>query len=142
MVKIDGDPWFVAADVCKALGYSHTPHALRTLDADEKNTVRLADGNRSNPNGTSINESGLYALILKSERPEAKPFKKWVTSTVLPAIRKDGAYIMGEEKVATGERHPGEAGQQRGTAGEFRRLLRQHHQHSCAHPEIRIPPHT
>lgn len=97
VVKIDGEPWFVAKDVCDVLGYAHTPHALRMLDEDEKNTVRLADGKRGNPNQAAINESGLYSLILGSQRPEAKRFKKWVTGTVLPAIRKDGAYIMGEE---------------------------------------------
>ncbi len=52
----------------------------------------------------AISEAGLYALILRSNKPEAKAFQKWVTSVVLPAIRKDGAYVIGEEKVATGER--------------------------------------
>jgi prophage antirepressor-like protein len=99
----DGEPWFVAKDVCDALGFTHTPSAIRELDADERDTVRIQHSTSGNPNVTIINESGLYSLILRSRKPEAKAFKKWVTGTVLPAIRKDGGYIMGEEKVAKGE---------------------------------------
>lgn len=76
--------------------------AISRLDADEKDVsnVYTLGGNQEM---TVINESGLYSLILTSRKPEAKTFKKWVTGTVLPAIRKDGAYIMGEEKVVSGE---------------------------------------
>lgn len=104
VVKIDGEPWFVAKDVADVLGYSNTREAVaKYTDDEDRNTVALRDGNRGNPNQVIINESGLYSMILGSRKPEAKRFKKWVTGTVLPAIRKDGAYVMGEEKVASGE---------------------------------------
>ncbi|TCZ64454.1 BRO-N domain-containing protein [Roseicella aquatilis] len=98
-------PWFVAADVCKALGMSverGTYQWLTGLGQDEKNTHRLATGFRGNPNVVCISESGLYKLILRSDKPQARQFQDWVTREVLPAIRKDGAYVMGEEKVRTG----------------------------------------
>ena len=75
--------------------------ARGNLDTSEL-TVKKIEGFRGT--GVSlVSESGLYKLVLRSNKPEAKPFQDWVTKTVLPAIRKDGAYIMGEEKVATGE---------------------------------------
>lgn len=97
-----GEPWFVASDVAIVLGYSHVPHMTRMLDDDEKGVQNL-DTPGGKQSMTVISESGLYTCILKSRRPEAKQFRKWVTSVVLPSIRKDGAYIMGEEKLATGE---------------------------------------
>lgn len=89
VVSIDGNPWFVAVDVCAALGIENTTHALTRLDDDERASFKLA------PHGDTniINESGLYSLILGSRKPEAKKFKKWVTSEVLPAIRKTGRYV-------------------------------------------------
>jgi prophage antirepressor-like protein len=110
IVTIDGQPWFVAADVCRALGLNMaagaSPH-VKKLAADEKRLVLSADVPNSGlgraPSISAISESGLYKLILRSDRPEAKQFQDWVTRDVLPAIRKDGAYVMGEEKVATGE---------------------------------------
>lgn len=87
----DGEPWFVATDVCAALGYSHTPHAMRMLDDDEKG-VRIVDTLGGEQTLNTVNESGLYSLILGSRKPEAKRFKRWVTSEVLPAIRKTGGY--------------------------------------------------
>lgn len=86
-----GEPWFVASDVCAALAYAHVPHALRVLDDDEKGTHKASTlgGEQSL---AVINESGLYSLILKSRKAEAKRFKKWVTSEVLPSIRKTGKY--------------------------------------------------
>lgn len=108
VVEQDGQPWFVASDVCRAIGYAVKPsgdvnvyHALNPLNADEVITHRMS-GNR----GTAaklISESGLYKLVMRSDKPEARAFQDWVTRVVLPAIRKDGAYVMGEEKVATGE---------------------------------------
>lgn len=94
VVMRNDDPWFVASDVCAALGYDHVPHAMRMLDDDERSSVRLVDRteNGGNPNVSIINESGLFSLILRSRKPEAKRFKKWVTSEVLPAIRKTGSY--------------------------------------------------
>jgi anti-repressor protein len=87
-----GNPWWVAKDVCDVLGIGNVSDALSRLDDDEKNTIVLNDGNRGNPNMTVVNESGLYALIMTSRKPEAKAFKKWVTSEVLPSIRKTGSY--------------------------------------------------
>lgn len=93
VVMIDGEPWFVAADVCGALSHSDTSMAVRRLDDDEKGTSTVCT-----PSGEQqmlvINESGLYSLILTSRKPEAKKFKKWVTAEVLPAIRKTGRYDM------------------------------------------------
>jgi prophage antirepressor-like protein len=84
-------PWFVAADVCDALDIKDASMAATRLDDDEKGTSTIGT-----PSGTQqmlvINESGLYSLILTSRKPEAKKFKKWVTSMVLPAIRKTGQY--------------------------------------------------
>lgn len=92
-VTIDGEPWFAGIDVATALGYSNTRAALsRHVDSDDKNTVAIPDGNKGNPNQTVINESGLYALIFGSKLESAKRFKHWVTSEVLPSIRKTGSY--------------------------------------------------
>lgn len=90
-VIVDGEPWFVAADVCKALGLA--PNATRRLEDDERNTLRLTSGIPGNPNMAVVNESGLYSLILGCRKPEAKVFRRWVTGEVLPSIRKHGAYI-------------------------------------------------
>lgn len=106
VVEIDGQPWFVAADVARVLGFTTTSGAgryLRHLDDAEVNTITLGNGNRGNPNKRIVSESGLYKLIMRSDKPEARAFQDWVTKVVLPAIRKDGAYVMGEEKVVTGE---------------------------------------
>lgn len=92
-VTIDNEIYFVGKDVAEALGYSNTRDALSTHVADEdKNTVVISDGKRGNPNQTAINESGLYALIFGSKLESAKRFKHWVTSEVLPTIRKTGGY--------------------------------------------------
>lgn len=111
----DGNPWFVLADVCRVLAIGNPRMAADRLDDDEKCKVDMGvsnpDGAKINDLGVGagnneawiINESGLYSIVLTSRKPAAKRFKKWVTGTVLPAIRKDGAYIAGEEKVATGE---------------------------------------
>ena len=94
-LMLDGDPWFVGKDVATALGYSNPRDALaRHVDSEDKNTVAFHDGIQGNPNMTIINESGLYSLILSSKLPTAKRFKHWVTSEVLPAIRKTGRYEM------------------------------------------------
>ena len=92
----DNEPWFVAADVCRALDILNPRDATARLDEDEKNTVVLTDGNRGNPNVTIINEPGLYSLVLGSRKPEARAFKRWITHEVIPSIRKHGAYITTE----------------------------------------------
>jgi len=93
VIVIDGNPWFVASDVAAALEYRDAANMTRFLDDDDKGTHIV-----STPSGdqqmTIINESGLYSAILKSRKPEAKKFKKWVTSEVLPSIRKTGSYTV------------------------------------------------
>ena len=93
-VTKDGEPWFVAADVCRALEVD--PTATRRLDDDEKNTLRLTQGTSGNPNVTIVNEPGLYSLVLGSRKPEAKNFKRWITHEVIPSIRKTGSYRIQE----------------------------------------------
>lgn len=88
----DGEPWFAATDIAKALGYGHTPHMTRRLDLDEKG-VRSVDTPGGKQSLTVINEAGLYSAVLGSKLPEAKAFKRWVTHEVLPAIRRDGGYM-------------------------------------------------
>jgi anti-repressor protein len=87
-----GEPWFVAKDICKALGVADPHQSLRGFDDDEKGRF-----NTPTPGGMQkilyVNESGLYRLILKSRKPEAKQFQRWVTHEVLPSIRKDGGYM-------------------------------------------------
>ena len=96
-VTINGEPWLVGKDVAEALGYSNTRDALdRHVDTEDKNTVANPDGKRGNPNMTIINESGLYALVLSSKLPKAKEYRHWVTSEVLPSIRKHGLYATAE----------------------------------------------
>lgn len=92
---IDCEPWFIAIDVTTALGYSNSRDAIKKhVDDDDKNTVAKRDGIPGNPNLTIINESGLYSLIFSSKLPDAKKFKRWVTSEVLPSIRKTGRYAV------------------------------------------------
>lgn len=96
-VEIEGEPWFVGKDVAKALGYNNPRDALsKHVDEEDKNTVAFRDGTSGNPNQTIINESGLYSLVLSSKLPGAKRFKRWVTSEILPSIRKHGAYMTPE----------------------------------------------
>lgn len=91
-MNVGGEPWFVAADVCRALEIKNSRDAVTRLDDDEKNTVALTDGIQGNPNKTVVNEPGLYSLVLGSRKPEAKAFKRWITHEVIPAIRKTGGY--------------------------------------------------
>ena len=92
-MMIDGDPWFVAADVCKILGLNQVTNAVKTLDEDEKALITIKGLSRGNDTGNIINEFGLYNLILRSRKPEAKTFRRWITHEVIPAIRKHGMYI-------------------------------------------------
>lgn len=87
---LEGEPWFVAADLAQALDYSDAWNLTRRLDQDEVQNLQI--GGFGNRGVNLVNESGLYASILGSRKPEAKAFKKWVTAEVLPAIRKTGAY--------------------------------------------------
>ena len=90
-VMKDGEPWFCLADVCKVLGLGSPHKVAERLDPDELTGIKVRSGGQ-NREMTFINESGLYTVILRSDKPEAKPFRKWVTSKVLPAIRKTGSY--------------------------------------------------
>ena len=89
-VQLDGEPWFVLKDVCGVLGLTDTGRTAERLEADELTRATLVSGGQ-NREMICINESGLYNVILRSDKPEARPFRKWVTSEVLPSIRKHGA---------------------------------------------------
>lgn len=94
-IQKDGEPWFVLKDIASILGIENHKDLLKRLDPDEVGRFDLP--HPQNPNKTiemtCINESGLYNVILRSDKPEAKPFRKWVTSDVLPTIRRHGAYM-------------------------------------------------
>ena len=87
----DGAPWFIAKDVCDILDHSNHRKAVSALDEDEKG-VTIGDTPGGPQETLTVNESGLYSLIFSSRKPEAKRFRKWVTGTVLPEIRKTGSY--------------------------------------------------
>ena len=97
----NGDPWFIAKDVCEILGLSNPSQSLSYLDDDERCLISN-EALRVNGPVAIVNESGLYSLILKSRKPEAKAFKKWVTKDVLPSIRKHGGYLKGQEELPEG----------------------------------------
>ena len=107
VVEMDGEPWFVATDVLRTLGSYlrsngdvNTSHIKKFMGEDD---YRLPPNSIGGRLPLLISESGLYKLIMRSDKPQARAFQDWVTHDVLPAIRKDGGYIMGEEKVASGE---------------------------------------
>ena len=102
-VEIDGTPWLVGKDVAEALGYTNPQKAIRDhVDEEDKGV-----NDSFTPGGTQtlvvINESGLYSLVLSSKLPTAKKFRRWVTSEVLPSIRKHGGYIAGQEQLTPQE---------------------------------------
>ena len=92
-VTIDDEPWFVAADVCRALEIGNSRMATERLDDDEKgrSSIPTLGGQQEM---TVINEPGLYALVLGSRKPEARAFKRWITHEVIPALRKTGTYSL------------------------------------------------
>jgi len=103
VMEKDGEFFFIGKEVAEKLGYSNTRDALvRHVDTDDKADVVFHDG-RQRRNMVSINESGLYSLILSSKLPQAKDFKRWVTTEVLPSIRKNGGYIRNQEKMSNEE---------------------------------------
>lgn len=96
---INGEPWFVGKDVAEMLGYQNGSRDInRHVDEEDRNMITVNDG-RQNRDVIIINESGLYSLILSSKLPQAKEFKRWVTSVILPALRRTGSYIAGEERM-------------------------------------------
>lgn len=105
VVEVNGEPWFVAADVCRALGLEQVSRAMSRLD--EGDGVLLKVPHPQNPDKTmdvnGVNEPGLYSLILRSNKPEAKAFKRWITHEVIPSIRKTGGYIAGQETMSDAE---------------------------------------
>lgn len=104
-VMVDGEPWFVGKDVATALGYSNPSNAVVThADDEDKTTYSFqVSGSNYKSKATLINESGLYSLVLSSKLPTAKKFKHWITSEVLPAIRKTGGYIANAETMTNAE---------------------------------------
>ena len=101
-VEQNGEPWFVAADVCRALGLGNSRMAVSKLDEDEKGVSSIDTLGGEQKLGI-VNEPGLYTLVLSSRKPEAKAFKRWITHEVIPAIRKTGGYIAGEEQMTDDE---------------------------------------
>lgn len=100
--QIDGEPWFVAIDVCNALAINNNRDAVARLDKDEKMTVGLTDGHSGKRGGAQsivmVNEAGMYTLVLSSRKPESKDFKRWITHEVIPSIRKTGGYVYNDEQ--------------------------------------------
>lgn len=101
-LTIDGEPWFVAADVCRALSIGNNRQALSYLDEDEKGVI-ISDTLGGKQKLNTVNEPGLYSLVLRSRKPEAKAFKRWITHEVIPAIRKTGAYAVSGTPMMTAE---------------------------------------
>lgn len=91
----EGEPWFVAKDVCDILEISNPSDALKRLDDDERSRFNLGRQGETN----IVNEAGLYVLVLGSRKPEAHEFKRWVTHEVLPSIRRHGGYMAGQERM-------------------------------------------
>lgn len=91
-IEIAGEPWFVLADLCKVLDIANPGNVAARIDPSSVNTIRLAEGNRGNPNVTIVNEGGMYEVVIRSDKPEAVSFRRWVTSEVLPTIRKTGSF--------------------------------------------------
>lgn len=92
-IEREGQPWFIAADVCAVLEIVDIHRAMSRLDEDDRRQAPVVDAvGRQNPNTWVVNESGLYQLIFQSRKPEARAFKRWITSEVIPSIRKTGRY--------------------------------------------------
>lgn len=95
-IKIDGEPWFVAGDVCNALEIDDVRRAVNRLEFEDWSFAPVLDSRGVEQRSYVINESGLYELIIRSNKPEAKPFRRWITSEVLPSLRKTGEYKIVE----------------------------------------------
>ena len=113
-VEMGGEPWFVLRDVCQVLDLGSPHKVAERLDEDERKQIPVTDSMGRQQDTTIINESGLYNVILRSDKPEAKPFRKWVTSEVLPSIRKHGEYVT-----------PKKAQQRLGEVNSAARIIRQ-----------------
>ena len=95
-VEMNGEPWWVLKDVCTVLELTTPARVAERLEEDEVSLTHLTDSIGRKQETTIINESGLYSVILRSDKPQAKPFRKWVTGEVLPSIRKHGAYMTSD----------------------------------------------
>ena len=93
VIEQDGEPWFVAADVCRALELEDTGRATARLDEDELTRIKIVSGGQGRE-VIAVNEPGLYSLVLGSRKPEAKTFKRWITHEVIPSIRRTGSYTV------------------------------------------------
>ena len=102
VLERDGQPWWIHADICAVLKIGNPSDAAGRLDEDEKG-IATADTPGGPQEFTIINESGLWSLVLTSRKPEARTFKKWLTSVVIPALRKNGGYVVGQEKMSEAE---------------------------------------
>lgn len=100
-VLIDGEPWFVAIDVCGALGLANVSMAIAPLADDEVSSTEVVDRLGRTQIGRLVSESGLYRIALTSRRPEAEQFRRWVTREVLPELRRTGTYTLAPAPVAT-----------------------------------------
>lgn len=104
VAEINGEPWFVGKDLAAKLGYFDTRKAVAMhVDEDDKTNCPITDSLGREQDTTIINESGMYSLVLSSKLPTAKKFKHWITSEVLPSIRKNGGYIAGQESLSDEE---------------------------------------
>lgn len=95
-MTINGEPWFVGTDAAAALGLGDARKSLNLLDEDDRNTIPVIDAMGREQHSIVINEPGLYSLVLRSRKPQAKAFKRWVTHEVIPSIRKTGSYALPE----------------------------------------------
>lgn len=113
MVMQGDEPWWMLVDVCKVLGLTNPSKVAERLDDDEKMTLTLSEGHSGQRGGAQkaivINESGLYMVIFRSDKPEAKAFKRWVTHEVLPSIRRTGRYELGGQTTPMALQGPGAA---------------------------------
>lgn len=101
-IEQNGEPWFIARDVCECLSIGKYRDAVSRLEEDERGSVEMdTPGGRQSL--SAVNEYGLYSLVLSSRKPEAKEFKRWITHEVIPAIRKTGGYISGAEEMSDEE---------------------------------------
>lgn len=106
VATVDDEPWWLAGDICDVLGIRNVSDAMLKLDDDEKRQVRVNIGQTDVMRGRApwyVSESGLYTLILRSDKPEAREFKRWVTHEVLPTIRKTGSYAVPQRELSRKE---------------------------------------
>lgn len=102
VIMIQGEPWWILKDACDVLNLSDTNKVAERLDEDELTRVKFVSGGQTREM-YAVNEAGLYNVILRSEKPEAKQFKRWLTHEALPSIRKTGTYSMSKKKLADSE---------------------------------------